>query len=40
MSTLKIYRNNKGKTRMDTFAIEKKETGPMVLDGLIHIKNK
>ena len=23
MSTLKIYRNNKGKTRMDTFAIDK-----------------
>ena len=40
MSTFKIYRNNKGKTRMDTFAIDKTKTGPMVLDGLIHIKNK
>ena len=39
MSTFKIYRNNKGKTRMDTFSIDKTEVGPMVLDGLIHIKN-
>lgn len=38
-STFKIYRNTKGKTRMDTFEIKKSETGPMVLDGLIHIKN-
>tara|TARA_B100000035_G_scaffold203371_1_gene173986 strand:+ start:3097 stop:3798 length:702 start_codon:yes stop_codon:yes gene_type:complete len=40
ISTFKIYRNNKGKTRIDTFEIDKKEVGPMVLDGLIHIKNK
>ena len=39
-STFKIYRNTNGKTRMDTFKINKSETGPMVLDGLIHIKNK
>ena len=38
-STFKIYRNNQGKVRIDKFAIDKKETGPMVLDGLIHIKN-
>ena len=39
LSTFKIYRNYKGKTRIDSFHIDKKETGPMVLDGLIHIKN-
>jgi succinate dehydrogenase/fumarate reductase iron-sulfur protein len=39
LSTFKIYRNLKGKTKIDTFNIDKKETGPMVLDGLIHIKN-
>ena len=38
-STFKIYRNNKSKTRIDSFPIDKKEVGPMVLDGLIHIKN-
>ena len=38
-STFKIYRNSNGKTKMDLFDIDKKETGPMVLDGLIHIKN-
>ena len=38
-STFKIYRNNQGKVRIDKFAIDKKDTGPMVLDGLIHIKN-
>ena len=38
-TTLKIYRNNAGKVRMDTFKINKNEIGPMVLDGLIHIKN-
>ena len=37
LSTFKIYRNTKGKTKMDSFTINKKETGPMVLDGLIHI---
>tara|TARA_E500000178_G_C16856521_1_gene677616 strand:+ start:68 stop:766 length:699 start_codon:yes stop_codon:yes gene_type:complete len=38
-STFKIYRNNQGKVRIDKFPIDKKDTGPMVLDGLIHIKN-
>ena len=38
-STFRIYRNNKGNVKMDNFEINKKETGPMVLDGLIHIKN-
>jgi succinate dehydrogenase/fumarate reductase iron-sulfur protein len=38
-STFKIYRNSNGNTKMDLFDIDKKETGPMVLDGLIHIKN-
>ncbi len=39
-STFRIYRNNNGNVKFDTFSIDKKETGPMVLDGLIHIKNK
>jgi succinate dehydrogenase/fumarate reductase iron-sulfur protein len=38
-SQLRIYRNTKGKSRIDNFTIEKAETGPMVLDALIHIKN-
>ena len=38
-STFKIYRNNKGKVRMDSFQFDKKEVGPMVLDGLNRIKN-
>ena len=38
-STFKIYRNNKGKVKIDSFEFDKKEVGPMVLDGLIHIKN-
>ena len=38
VSTFRIYRNNNGKVNFDTFSIDKKETGPMVLDGLIHIK--
>ena len=40
ISSFRIYRNNKGKVKFDTFMIDKKETGPMVLDGLVHIKNK
>jgi succinate dehydrogenase/fumarate reductase iron-sulfur protein len=40
VSTFRIYRNNNGKVNFDTFSIDKKETGPMVLDGLIHIKNE
>ena len=39
LSTFKIYRNNKGKTKIEHFKFDKKECGPMVLDGLIHIKN-
>ena len=39
-STFRIYRNNNGKVKFDKFSINKKETGPMVLDGLIHIKNE
>ena len=38
-STFKIYRNNKGKVKMDSFQFDKKKVGPMVLDGLNHIKN-
>ena len=38
-STFKIYRNSKGKVKMDSFQFDKKEVGPMVLDGLNHIKN-
>ena len=38
-STFKIYRNNKSKVSIDTFNIQKKDTGPMVLDALIYIKN-
>tara|TARA_B100000941_G_scaffold238828_1_gene181951 strand:- start:25 stop:750 length:726 start_codon:yes stop_codon:yes gene_type:complete len=36
---IKIYRNNKGKTRMDTFTIDKNKIGPMVLDALMYIKS-
>ena len=36
----RVYRNIKGKSRMDTFVMDKNELGPMVLDGLIHIKNQ
>lgn len=39
ISTFRIYRNYKNKTRIDNFEIDKKVVGPMVLDGLIHIKN-
>ena len=39
ISTFRIYRNSKGSTRIESYEIDKKETGPMVLDGLIHIKN-
>lgn len=40
MSTFRIYRNNNNKVKIDSFQIDKKEVGPMVLDGLIYIKNK
>ena len=39
MNSLRIYRNIRGKTKMETFQIPKKEGGPMVLDNLIYIKN-
>ena len=39
LSTFKIYRNNTGKTRLEKFTFDKEVAGPMVLDGLIHIKN-
>ncbi len=35
----KIYRNNGSKAKIDSFVIQKEKCGPMVLDGLIHIKN-
>ena len=40
LSTFRIYRNNNNKVKIDSFKLDKKEVGPMVLDGLIHIKNK
>ena len=40
LSTFRIYRNNNNKVKIDSFNVDKKEVGPMVLDGLIHIKNK
>ena len=39
LSVLSIYRNTKGKTRMEKFNIDNKNCGPMVLDALIDIKN-
>ena len=41
-STFKIYRSNNGnnKVRMDIFDLKKSDCGPMVLDGLIKIKNE
>ena len=39
LTTFKIYRNNTGKTRLEKFLFDKEIAGPMVLDGLIHIKN-
>jgi len=39
LTTFKIYRNNTGKTRLDKFLFDKEIAGPMVLDGLIYIKN-
>jgi|TARA_R110001592_G_scaffold120571_5_gene325081 succinate dehydrogenase/fumarate reductase iron-sulfur protein len=39
ITKIRVYRNTGGKSHMDTFKIDKKEIGPMVLDGLIHIKN-
>ena len=39
ITKFRVYRNIGGKSHMDTFNLDKKEIGPMVLDGLIHIKN-
>ena len=39
LTTLKIYRNNNNISKMDKFVFDKNDTGPMVLDALIHIKN-
>ena len=39
-STLKIYRNTKGKAKIDKFTINDNECGPMVLDALIKIKDE
>ena len=42
MSTnlLSIYRNISGKTKIQKYFLNKTEFGPMVLDALIHIKDK
>ena len=37
--TFKIYRNHLNKVKLDTIPISKEEVGPMVLDGLIYIKD-
>ena len=37
---LSIYRNISGKTKIQKYFINKTEMGPMVLDALIHIKDK
>ena len=39
LSTLKIYRNNNNKAKIDTFQIDNNNCGPMVLDALFYIKN-
>ena len=39
MSTISIYRNSKGKAKIQKFLVEKEKCGPMVLDALIDIKN-
>lgn len=39
-TSFRIYRNNKSKTKIDAFDIDTNTIGPMVLDGLIHIKDK
>lgn len=40
LSTFKVYRNNNQKVKIESFTFDKNEVGPMVLDGLIHIKDK
>ena len=37
---LSIYRNIAGKTKIQKYFVNKTEMGPMVLDALIHIKDK
>ena len=40
MRNFRIYRTvSSSKTKMETFKLQKIDCGPMVLDGLIHIKN-
>ena len=38
-SLFKIYRNNGTKAKLDSFTVKTSNCGPMVLDGLIYIKN-
>ena len=40
LSTFKVYRNYNQKVKIESFTFDKNEVGPMVLDGLIHIKDK
>ena len=39
LSSFKIYRSGKGKSKLDTFNLDKNKMGPMVLDALIYIKD-
>lgn len=39
LTSVKIYRNNNGKTKLDNFQLNRNDFGPMVLDALIYIKN-
>ena len=38
-STFRVYRNSEGNTRIQGYEVDNTECGPMVLDGLIYIKN-
>ena len=40
VNLLSIYRNISGKTKIQKYFVNKNEIGPMVLDALIHIKDK
>ena len=39
ITKFRIYRKSENVTRMENIQFNKDECGPMVLDGLIHIKN-
>ena len=39
LTSVKIYRNSNGKTKLDNFQLNRNDFGPMVLDALIYIKN-